>query len=200
MNRTLKLLIASDSLVFSGIGLISPILAIFITGSLQGTLTAVGIATAIFLIVRVILQLIFSKVFNPKDRFWMVVCGTFMIAIVPFIYLSCNSVGHLYLAQVVYGAGAGLAWPAWFSLFASNLTKGREGTEWSVYSAFVAGGTGATAYFGSLLAEKIGFNFVFVLAGCISIAGMIILLGLQKENLKKILPSEIFVAKHKPHN
>jgi MFS family permease len=200
MNRTLKLLIASDTLWLSGMGLVSPILAIYITDSLNGALTAVGIATAIFLIIRLILQLIFSKVFSAKHRYFMVVVGAFIISTVPFIYMFSTNIFHLYIAQVVYGIGAGLGFPAWFSLFASSLTKGREGFEWSVYTAFVAAGTGITAYFGSLLANKFGFNLIFFLAGCLSLAGMIILLGLQKQNLKKILPSEMFVNKHKSPN
>jgi hypothetical protein len=37
-----------------------------------------------------------------------------------------------------------------------------------------------------------------LLTGLFSLVGMIILLGLEKDNLKKILPSEMFVSKHKP--
>ena len=67
----------SDIFVFSGFGLISPILAIFIKDDLiGGTILSAGIASAIFLIVHSILQIIFAKKFNPKDRLWMVLLGT----------------------------------------------------------------------------------------------------------------------------
>jgi DHA1 family quinolone resistance protein-like MFS transporter len=72
MNKTLKLLIISDVFVFSGFGLIAPILAIFIKDNLiGGTIFAAGIASAIFLVTHSLLQIFFSYKFNPKDRIWM---------------------------------------------------------------------------------------------------------------------------------
>jgi MFS family permease len=199
MNRTLKLLIASDTLVFLGFGLISPILAIYVKDNvIGGSLAAVGIMTTIFLITKTIFQLLFSKVFEPKHRFYMVCVGTLLIASVPFIYFFSTQVWHFYLAQILYGLGGGLAYPAWFSLFSSNLTKGKQGFEWSVYSGLVGGGAGIAAFLGSILATKLGFSPTFFIAGALALMGMIILLGLERNNLKKILPSEMFVSKHKP--
>lgn len=201
MNKILKLLIASDTLLWTGLGLIAPILAIYIKDYLPGgSLTVVGIASMIFLITKVILQLIFSKIFEPKDRFWMVVLGTFCIGLVPFLYIVAKNVWHFYLAQIIYGFGAGLSFPAWFSLFASNLTKGKEGHEWAIYSGLVGIGMGGAAFLGSWLAHKVNFNLVFILAGCLALCGMAILLRLQKENLKKVKMHKMFVSKHKhPH-
>lgn len=199
MNKTLKLLIASDTLVFAGFGLISPILAIYInSGVIGGSLAAIGLMSTIFLLTKTVFQLIFSKVFEPKHRFFMVWLGTFLIACVPFIYVLSTHVWHFYIAQLVYGLGGGLAYPAWFSLFSTNLTKGKQGFEWSVYSGLVGGGAGVAAYLGSIAATSLGFTTTFFISGTLALFGMIILLGLEKENLKKILPSEMFVSKHKP--
>ncbi|MCX6741775.1 MAG: MFS transporter [Candidatus Pacearchaeota archaeon] len=198
MNRTLKLLIASDSLVFTGFGLVAPILAVYLKNSIGGSLEAIGLMTTLFLVSKTVFQLLFSKVFEPKQRFFMVCVGTLMIALVPFIYLFSSQMWHFYIAQVLYGIGGGLAYPAWFSLFSSNLTKGKQGFEWSVYSGLVGLGAAVSASIGSILANKWGFNLVFFLAGVVSIIGMLILLGLERNNLKRILPSEMFVNKHKP--
>lgn len=199
MNNTLKLLIASDTLLNGGLGLASPILAIYITQQLPGgTLTFVGLATMIFLLTKVFFQLIFSKVFSPKHRFFMVIVGTTLIAATPFIYIFARSLGWFIFAQIIYGIGGGLAYPAWFSLFASNLDKGKQGFEWALYSGSVGIAVAAAAYAGSWIAKVYGFNWVFFFTGVFSLAGMIILLGLERDNLKKILPSEMFVAKHKP--
>jgi len=198
MNRTLKLLIASDTLVLCGFGLIAPILAIYVNDSIPGGgIAAVGIMTMIFLLSKTVFQLVFSKVFKPQHRFFMVVIGTLFIAIVPLVYLMSKQIWHFYLAQLLYGLGGGLAYPAWFSLFASNLTKGKQGFEWSIYSGLAGGGAGVAAFIGSSLASKIGFTVTFFIAGVIALIGMFILLGLERNNLKKILPSEMFVGKHK---
>src|SRR4030042_4577120 len=117
MNRTLKMLMISDIFLFSGFGLISPILAIFIKDNLiGGTILAAGIASAIFLITHSLLQILFAYVFNPKDRLWMIWLGTFFIALVPFGYIFAKSIYFLYAVQFVYGLGASFAYPSWASL------------------------------------------------------------------------------------
>lgn len=131
MNRTLKLLVFSDIFVLTGFGLISPIMAVFIKDNLiGGTIVAIGIAAAITTLVRCILQLIFAYIAKPNHRYVMTIAGTFVIMTVPFIYLFSTNVTHIYLAALVNGIGAGLANPAWFSLFAANLNKKARG--WGV--------------------------------------------------------------------
>ena len=199
MNRTLKLLIASDTLVFAGFTLIAPILAIYVNGNISGgTLAAVGLMSTIFLITKTIFQLVFAKIFEPKHRFYMVCIGTFLIASVPFIYLFSREMWHFYVAQIIYGLGGGLAYPAWFSLFSNNLTKGKQGLEWSIYSGLVGVAAGITAYIGSMVATAWGFPITFFIAGGLALMGMIILLGLEKNNFERFIPAEVFVNKHKP--
>lgn len=188
MNKTLKLLIISDIFVFSGWGLISPIFAIFVNDNLKGgSIEAAGIATAIFLITHSLLQILFAKIFNPKDRFWMLTVGTGVIAVVPFFYIFSTNVWHVYLAQLIHGIGAGFAYPSWSSLFTSNLEKGSRGFQWSVYSSSVGIGSAITAYLGAILAAWIGFEIVFAITGAVAIIGLLTLFGLnKKELLKKI--------------
>ena len=182
----MKLLILSDIFVFSGFGLISPILAIFIKDNLiGGTIFAAGIASAIFLITHSLLQIIFAYIFNPKDRIWMIWLGTFFIAIVPFGYIFSKTIYVIYLVQFVYGIGASFAYPSWSSLFTSNLEKGRRGLQWSVYSSSVGIGSAITAGLGALIAEKTSFELVFILTGILSIVGLLILFKLDKKILKK---------------
>ena len=187
MNKTLKLLILSDIFVFSGFGLIAPILAIFIKDNLiGGTIMAAGIASAIFMITHSLLQILFAYKFNPKDRIWMIWLGTGLIALVPFGYIFSTNIYHIYLIQFIYGVGAAFAYPSWASLFTSNLEKGKRGFQWSIYSSSVGIGTAITAGVGALLAEKIGFEWVFGFTGVLAIVGLLFLLKLEKKILKKI--------------
>jgi MFS family permease len=186
MNKTLKLLILSDIFVISGFGFISPILAIFIKDNLiGGTIVAAGLASAIFMITHAVLQVIFSYAFNPKDRLWMLITGTALIATVPFGYIFSTRIWHIYLIEFVYGVGAGFAYPSWSSFFTANLEKGKRGFQWSIYSSTVAAGTALTAYFGALLAEKVSFELVFVLTGLLSIIGLLVLFGLERKKILK---------------
>lgn len=186
MNRTVKLLIFSDIFLMTGLGLISPILAIFIKDNLiGGTITSVGIAAMIFVAVKASLQLLFAKVFNPKDRFWMVLLGTLIVASVPFIYIFSTQVWHIYIAQALYGLGAAFAFPAWLSLFTTNLTKGREGMEWSIYSSCVGIGSAVAAFVGAKVAEISGFRTVFAATTIMAVIGGIILIGLERKKTLK---------------
>ena len=187
MDKTLKILILSDIFVFSGFGLIGPILAIFIKDNLiGGTLLAAGIASTIFLLTHSILQILFAYVFNPKDRLWMLLLGTGLIALVPFGYIFSINVWHLFGVQFIYGIGAAFAYPSWSSIFTSHLEKGKRGLQWSVYSSSVGIGTALTAVTGAWLATKIGFEFVFLITGLISVIGLLFLFKLNKKILKKI--------------
>ncbi len=187
MNRTLKLLIISDIFVFSGFGLIAPILAIFIKDNLVGgTIFAAGLASTIFLITHSILQIIFSHVFNPKDRLWMLVTGTAVIALVPFGFIFSTSIYHLYFVEFIYGIGAAFAYPSWASLFTANLEKGQRGFQWSIYSSSVGIGTAITAGIGAWLAEKTSFHVVFIITGLFAVLGLLVLFKLEKKALRKI--------------
>jgi len=187
MNKTLKLLIISDIFLFSGFGLVAPIMSIFINDNLiDGTIVAAGLASAIFLIIHSILQIIFAKIFNPKDRFWMLVLGSIFIITVPIIYMFSTRVLHIYIAQVIYGIGAGFAYPSWYSLFTAHLERGRQGFQWSIYSSSVGIGSAITSYSGAILAESIGFKAVFGITAVILAFGLLILFGLEKKALEKI--------------
>jgi len=200
MNRTLKLLVFSDIFVLTGFGLISPIMAVFIKENLiGGTIAAIGIAAAITTLIRCILQLVFAYIAKPNHRYAMAITGTFIIMTVPFIYLFSTNVTHIYLAALVNGIGAGLANPAWFSLFAANLKKNARGWEWSIYSSSVGIGTAIAAFVGAQLATRFGFQPVFIAVGVLSFVGCLILLGLTK---KEIADHEIKTvsAKQKLHS
>lgn len=184
MNRTLKLLVFSDIFVLTGFGLISPIMAIFIKENLiGGSIAAVGIAAAITTVLRCILQMTFAYIAKPKHRYLLAVAGTFLIAVVPFIYLFSTNVTHIFIAATINGLGAGLANPAWFSLFAANLKKNARGWEWSIYSSSVGIGTATAAFVGSQLAMRFGFTPVFIVVGILAIIGSCILLGLSRAEM-----------------
>ena len=181
MNLKLKLLILSDVMIVSGFGLIAPIFAIFIEGSLiGGTLVSAGLATTIFLVVKSSAQLPLSK-FVDKERHKtrLLVLGTFLIILVPFIYVFAKHVYVIFVAQAVYGLGTAFAYPAWFSLFTTYLDKRHKGFEYAVYSTSVGLGTALAAFFGAKVADVFGFKALFFVVGIIAFIGFLILIFLD---------------------
>ncbi len=186
MNKTLKLLIISDIFVLSGFGLVSPILAIFIKDNLiGGTIMAAGIASAIFMITHALLQILFAYKFNPKDRLWMLRFGTALFVLVPIGYILSTKIYHIYVVEFIYGVAAAFAYPSWSSFFTSNLEKGKRGFQYAIYSSSVSIGTAITAGIGAWVAEKIGFEWVFIITGLFALIGFFTLLNLEKKILRK---------------
>ena len=167
-------------------GLTSPIMAIFIKDSLiGGTIAAAGIASAIFLLVKSFFQIIISKRFNPQDRLWLLIVGTFFMSIVPFIWAFSTHIWHIYLAQAFFGIASAMASPAFSALFILNISRKKPGYEWSIYSTSVSIGTGIAAYSGAVLASIIGFQYVFFLTGLMALIGALILIKLTSEKIKQ---------------
>jgi len=73
--------------------------------------------------------------------------------------------------QALAGIAAALAVPPWMALFSSNLTKEREGYEWSVYQTLDGLAAAATAAVGGTLVALIGFQPTFIIVGTIIAAG-----------------------------
>lgn len=186
MNSTIKLLMFSDIFVATGFGLIEPILAIFIKENLAGgTIFAAGLAGALFIITKSAVQLPFSRYVDRHDRkvIWLLV-GTFLITLVPFVYIFARDIYFIYAAQILYGIGSGLAYPTWLGLWSTNLGRNHESFEWSLYSTLVGLGTAAAATIGAGVAEFVGFQYTFALVGIMSLVGCFILFFLERKKEK----------------
>ncbi len=187
MNRTMKLLMLSDIFVLTGFGLIQPILAIFINeGVAGGTVLTAGLASTIFLLTKSLVQLPFGKYIDDhsKKTRWLIL-GTLLMASVPILYVTADSIYKVYLAELIYGLGSGLAYPTWLGLWSSNLDQGSESFQWSVYSTSTGIGTAATGTIGAATASIAGFTITFVLAGLLCLLGCITLLVLENRSAEK---------------
>lgn len=186
MNRTIKLLMLADIFFLTGFGLTNPILAIYMKDNLTGgTIFAAGIASALFLVTKSAIQLPFSRyVDKSSDKVKWLIIGTAIASVVPFIYIFADDIIYVYIAEIISGIGSGLAFPSWLGLWSTNLDRGHEGYEWSVYSTLTGLGTAATAVIGAAIAEFIGFRYIFLLVGLMAVISCIIILQLERKNAK----------------
>jgi len=183
MNKTILLLTISDLFVFTGFGLVQPILAIFIKENLAGgTIFAAGIASMIFLVAKSIVQIPLSKIIDRHERSFrikIVAIGTFAVSTVPFIYIFSNHVNFIYLAQIIQGLGSGLAFPSWVGIWSRSSDINQRSFDWSVYSTLTGIGAGVAALVGATIAELFGFVYTFSIVGMMSLLGCFVLLGLE---------------------
>lgn len=193
MNRTLKLLLVSDIFLVSGFGLIEPILAIFIKDNLYGgQIYAAGVASMLFLLTKSCIQLPFSRYVDKQTHSvrWLII-GSACIALVPFCYIFATNVVHVYLAEILYGIGSGLAYPTWLGLWSTHLDRHHESFEWSLYSTLTGIGTAAAAAIGATLVQLVGFKPTFLVVGLLSLVGCFILFMLNVKERKFALARTI---------
>ena len=183
VNKIVRTLVLGDIMFFSAYGLINPIFAIFITNQIAGaTIATAGFAATINLLVRAILQMPIARYIDrhkgEKDDFVLMIVGSTLISVVPFAYFFVSTPLHLYLAQVVLGLGGALANPGWYAIFTRHIDKNKEGTEWTLENIGVGLAAAGTAAVGGLLAQRFGFNNLFLIVGIISLLGLIIQISL----------------------
>ncbi len=188
IHKKFALLVLSDILILSSFGLIGPIFAVFITENLVGgTLVTAGLSTTIFLVVKSAVQLPLSRYFIDKEKHKTrsLLAGTFLIITVPFIYFFAKSVYTIFVAQAIYGLGAALAYPAWFTLFTTYIDKKHRGFEYTLWSTGVGVGTAIAAFLGAEAAHALGFRVLFFIVGFIAFLGFLNLIILDRIESKK---------------
>lgn len=160
-----------------------PILSIFIKENLVGgTVFAAGIAIMLFILTKSLVQLPLSKVVDRRKRSFRIkvmIIGTFVVSLVPFIYIFSNNVIYIYFPQIIYGMGTGLAYPSWMGLWSKNSAIKNKSYDWSIYSTVTGIGTAIAALIGATLAELFGFVYTFTLVGILAIFACFALLGLE---------------------
>lgn len=205
INRVIRTLVTSDFLLISGFAVFGPVFAVFVTEKIQGgTLEIIGFTAAIFQLVKSSFQIpianYLDKNHGEKDDYYSLVIGSFIIAIVPFLYIFASKPIHLFLINGFYGLGAAFAIPPWNAIFTRHIDKMRESTDWAVESVSIGIGAASAAAVGGILADKFGFDFVFAVAGFVAIAGAIVLSRIYSSLMEKVGRGEVYPHPHRRHH
>ncbi|HEY4506842.1 MAG TPA: MFS transporter [Candidatus Paceibacterota bacterium] len=192
INRVIRHLVLSDFLLNFAFGLLAPIFAIFVIGSIDGgSLRVIGLATACYWIARtattVPLSRFMDKTNGERDEFYFVVAGSFIMSSIPLFYILASLPWHIYLIQFLLGLANSMAVPAWRILFTDHIDYGRTGYEWSLEDIAIGLSVGASAYLGSIIAEKFGFDLVFILLAIMGYLATAIFLIPLKNDAKTLI-------------
>lgn len=145
----------------------------------------IGLATAFYWIVRtattVPLSRFMDRTDGERDEFYFVVAGTFIMSSMPLFYIFVSLPWHIYLIQAIMGLVNSMAVPGWRILFTDHLDKGKTGFEWSLEDIAIGISVGASAYLGSIIADKFGFKVVFVMLAMLGYVSTAILSTLKNE-------------------
>jgi len=176
INNLIKILTFSDVIVVSGWGLVNPLFAVFVNQQIKGgNLELIGLATAVYWVARSVLQLPFARLIDSIkgeiDDFVLMATGSFLMSLVPFLYIFATSGIHILLLQGLLGFASAMVSPGWLAIFTRHIDRNIEAEEWGLYNAMVGLGGALTSALGGFLAESLGFRPLFLLVGIISVFG-----------------------------
>lgn len=191
MNIKIKLLTLLDIFSLYGISLLSPIFSVFVIEEVSGgNLKVVGIALAINLVVANLFSLVTAKYFDKTkgdaDEYKYLLVGYTAISFLPVLYMWVNNVWQIYLIQFLSGLMVAISYPAWRGLYARSMDKGREAFEWSFNSSANGLMAASAALISGFIADKFGFNYVFIIAPIVGMPGIIALIKIRKYFIKAV--------------
>ncbi|MEX1063820.1 MAG: MFS transporter [Candidatus Paceibacterota bacterium] len=187
VNKVIRHLVISDFVLNFAFGLLAPIFAVFILDSIDGgSLTVIGLATTFYWIARTATTVPLSKFMDrtdgERDEFWFMVAGTILMSTVPLFYIFASLPWHIYLIQFIFGLANSMAIPAWRILFTDHIDRGRTGYEWSLEDIAIGVSVGISAYLGSVMATKFGFEIIFIILAILGyLATIFILLPIKDD-------------------
>lgn len=186
VNKIIKVMVMGDVLLNTGWGFIAPVFAIFIVQHIDGGDAKVaGFAAAAYWITKSLLQIPLAKKLDKNDGeaddFYSMFFGLLLTGFIPFGYMISSLPWHIYAIQILYAIGMAMVVPAWYAFYGRHVDKGKEAYEWGLDSTllgFVIGGSGAI---GGIVANTIGFNFIFAAGGLFTIASALALLLIRED-------------------
>ncbi|MFA4999264.1 MAG: MFS transporter [Parcubacteria group bacterium] len=192
-NKLVRNFIFADLMLFGGWGLVSPIMAVFVVREIDGaSLVTVGILAGIYWAVRSAIQLpmaiLIDKSESERDDLYLLIVGLLLISASAFWLKFVDNVPKLYVFQVIYALGFAFYAASWAGIFSRHIEKNKAAISWSLDHTFLGIATGITGFAGGYLADRFGFDVIFVAVGVASLLSAIIVF---------IVPDVMFPGKRK---
>lgn len=174
VSHIVRLFILADVVLLAGWGTVAPIFSVFILQRVaEATLVTIGISSAIFWLVKSMLQIpianFLDKRRDERMAFYMLIAGLVLISLAAFSFTLIRTITQLYLVQLLHALSMSLYIPAWSGMFSKHLDKEHYSLDWSLDSTAIGISTGITGAIGGILAKSFGFNITFILAGIASL-------------------------------
>lgn len=183
VNRSLAILFLTNSLFVFASSLLGPLYAVFVE-RIGGGLMSISMSTAIYYVVATITLLFVSRVGDSFKETEVLLAGSWLFR--GFVFLSLIFVRNIYgllVVQSALGLGEAVGTPAFSSLFARHLDKGKgmyDYSNWSVVSNIVLA---LATLIGGFVVSYFGFDLLFGLMFLICVFISFIVLKLPRKEL-----------------
>jgi MFS family permease len=184
MKKIVMLLIFVDIVFTFGAGLYGPIYAIFVN-QIGGDVLEAGIAWSIFMIVMGTLEIPFGKLADKSNKKFFLCLSYLLATLVIFGYIFVSNVLELFILQIVVGVAFAMGDPAWEAWFSGAISKKERGFSFATFHALSSYSQAGAAIAGGLLAQFIGFQFLFLVGGMVGLVSFALCLTLKEDDAKE---------------
>lgn len=162
LNRALRIMLVTNSLVLLAGAMLGPIYAIYVE-RVGGDLLDASLAGGIFALVAGLTVLLAGNLSDRiKENEMVVAVGYLMIGLGFLLYLWVESVFMVFLIQIIIGLGEAIYSPAFDAVYSKHLDVGKSGLQWGWWEAMNYFTYAVGAVIGGLVVVNLGFDFVFV--------------------------------------
>ncbi len=170
LNRSLRILIVTNSALVFLVSLFAPFYAIYIV-NLGGDIAMAGFSWALYMMVTGVLIFLFANwELKIKEPELLVALGYVLRAVVFLSYAFMGSIMQLLITQILWGIASAISAPAFDSVYAAHTTSEDSIAQWSGLEGIMAIMTGLGALLGGLVIEGFGYHTVFASMAVISLS------------------------------
>ena len=159
---------------FLAIGMVIPVLPLYVTRQLGGNNLTVGIVVGIFALSAVIARPVAGRLGNRLGRRILVVTGALLVAVSVALYGFAGGLGVLLLLRLVSGLGEGSFFTGSSTLVADMAPPERRTQALSYFSVALFAGLGLGPLIGHAVYEAAGATVAFGVAGATAVAGSLL--------------------------
>lgn len=170
---------------FVSIGMIIPILPLFVTGPMAGSEFEVGLVAGVFSVSAIILRPVAGRLGDTRGRRTLVLGGGAIAAVSIFGYTLAGSLPVIGLLRLMNGVGEAFFFTGAATAIADIAPEARRGEAVSFFSLAVFLGIGLGPLLGETLLEATGsFSTVWVGSGVLATLAVLIALKMPDPKLE----------------
>lgn len=184
MNRPLRVLLVSDTLVLISGAMIVPIYAIYVD-KIGGDILDAGIAAGVFALVAGIAVLVAGKWGDHHGHLSRIVGTGYILNAIGFLlYMLISNIWQLVAVQALVGLSQACIAPAFDALFTKHIgSEKKASSRWSIWEASYYFAIAIGSGLGALIVKLANFDTLFVIMSLMCFASGIYVLTRPKRLL-----------------
>jgi MFS family permease len=169
------LLLVGDSLLyFIAIGMLLPVLPLYVRGDLDGSDLAVGISVGAFAVGALALRPVAGRLGDRYGRRILIVGGALVVAVSVACYAPANTIPLVILTRVLTGAGEAFYFVGAGTMAADLAPASRRGEAISYWSVGIYGGLAFGPVLGEALLDASNADVVWMVAAGLALVAAIL--------------------------